>query len=462
MRNALGACLLLLAPSAFAQKISVLNFTGPDAVVVRVQIAQSLCESKTCVDPKKVSKGSKPDWAKARKQQVGIIITGAIKKKGGKKSLDLQVHTKPGKPQLKKVITFSGGELNEKALGKALQALNKAIGGAEQAEEPSGEDAEEEPKKTEPEAEKTEPPEKPKEAESEEKPEEPKRGRHKKDTEPPPPPKEDERTGEEKPGDEKEKEKPAEEESSSDDPFKTPIVELEAGADLFGRNFSYNMVGTMNLRSYSAPFIFAPDLRVEFYPLAFVTKGLAAGLGLDGSFATAIGLKSRRSGTDTTWPTTLTHYDFDVRFRVKPVPAVDAAVIPFVGYGNRHFAVGTGTDGSALDGLPSVSYSSVRIGVAGELPFSTSGFMVFAKFAALVVLSSGQIISPDFFSKGSNFGIEGQAGVGYRVFGPLQLRLAFDFTRYGLTFKTTASDQFVAAGAVDMYVGGNFGVRLVF
>jgi len=95
MVKALGACLLLLAPSALAQKLSVLNFTGPDAVVVRVQIAQGVCQNRTCVDPKKVSKGWKPDWAKAKKEKVGLIITGAIRKKGAKRTTKFSASSVP-------------------------------------------------------------------------------------------------------------------------------------------------------------------------------------------------------------------------------------------------------------------------------------------------------------------------------------------------------------------------------
>lgn len=239
------------------------------------------------------------------------------------------------------------------------------------------------------------------------------------------------------------------------------VLALEAGASLYSRSFSYSMVATMNLRSYSAYLLLEPDVRVEVYPLALLTKGLLSGLGVDGSFGTAIGARSRRSGTDATWPTTLMHFEMDARYRWTPVRSVDAAVIPFAGVGNRRFEVGLGSDGSALD-VPGTSYWAVRVGVAGELPIVRTGVLVFAKLAALIVVSSGQIISADYFPTGSTFGFETELGVGYQLFGPLQLRLAFDYTRYGLTFQTTASDVHVASGAADLYMGGHFGVRLVF
>ena len=66
------------------------------------------------------------------------------------------------------------------------------------------------------------------------------------------------------------------------------------------------------------------------------------------------------------------------------------------------------------------------------------------------------------FRRGSNFGIEGQLGAGYRIAGPVSIRLAFDFVRYGLGFSTEPMDMYRAGGAIDTYLGGNLGVRLTF
>lgn len=452
MRILLGVA-LLLAPAAFAEKISIAPFKGPGASTVRDQLANNLCSSNACVDPKKVTKGGKPDFAKGKKEKVDYFVTGTVKAKGAKKTLDLQVVTKPGAAKLKKSFTYTGNSLPDKTLDQALGALTKAMGLEEKKEEeapppPKKEEPKEEPKKEEEETKKEEeaPPEEP-----------PKRGKRVKDPEqPPPPPKEEDR---------KVETPPDEDAPAPRKPVKDPFVAIEVGVDLFSRNFSYNAPETNNLRSYSAGLIVAPTIRAEFYPLALFMKGFLTGIGVDGSFAYAVGLKSRRSGTDVTWPTTLQHFDFSLRFRIRPIESLDAAIIPFVGYANRSFSVGTGTDGSTLDGLPNVSYTSIRPGIAGELPFSDSGFLIFAKFAVHIVLSSGQIISPaadGFFKRGSNFGIEGQLGAGYRIFGPLSIRLAFDFIRYGLGFQPDPMDTYRAGGAVDTYLGGNLGVRLTF
>src|SRR2546429_342680 len=98
MRNALGAVLLLAAQGAWGEKLAVLNFTGPEAGPLRQLIVQGLCEANTCVEPKKVTKGWKPDWAKVKKEKVDFVIEGAVKGKGAKKTLELQVTHKAGPP----------------------------------------------------------------------------------------------------------------------------------------------------------------------------------------------------------------------------------------------------------------------------------------------------------------------------------------------------------------------------
>ena len=75
------------------------------------------------------------------------------------------------------------------------------------------------------------------------------------------------------------------------------------------------------------------------------------------------------------------------------------------------------------------------------------------------MFSSGEIISAAYFPNGSNLGLDGSLGVGVALLKSLQIRAAFDFNRYGLTFKTEPTDAFVAQGAVDQYVGGTVSLR---
>jgi hypothetical protein len=96
------------------------------------------------------------------------------------------------------------------------------------------------------------------------------------------------------------------------------------------------------------------------------------------------------------------------------------------------------------------------VGVADDFIF------LFGRFQAIPVFSSGEIISSAFFPRGSNFGLDGSAGIGIAFLKMLQLRLAFDFTRYGMTFTTEPTDAFVAQGATDQYLGGTATLRFTY
>src|SRR5580765_127415 len=92
MKLALGVCLSLLACSAFAQKLAIADFKGPNADAVRRQLVNGLCDSMACVAEDKASKNGKPDWKKAKKNHVEFVITGLVKGKGGKHTLELQLY----------------------------------------------------------------------------------------------------------------------------------------------------------------------------------------------------------------------------------------------------------------------------------------------------------------------------------------------------------------------------------
>ena len=436
MKRVRGALLVLAAiwgTSASASKISIGPFAGPSASPVRSQVVSALCDAAECVSETKVFKGAKPDWKKAKKEKVDFVITGKITAKGKKKSVELQVLKSGGAVKLKKVLPIEGGAIVDSALSNATEALLDAVGATPAAKPP--------PEETKPPPEETKPP-----------PEEKK-----------PPPEE------KKPPPEEKKPPPREEEPPDEAPkatgkIKPAIFVGQLTLDILSRSFSYSNVKTANLRSYSAGFILAPDPHIELYPIAFVSDGIASGLGIEAGYQTAVGLKSKRTGNDVTYPTSMNRLDVGLRFRFRPLADADAGVTALVGYRSQSFSVGTGSDGSSLDGLPPIGYSAMRLGLAGDLPFGTTGLLAFADFTVLPVLSSGAIISSAYFTKGSALGIDAQIGVGFKLppLPALQIRAAFDFARYGLSFKSAATDTYQADGAADLYIGGEIGLRYTY
>lgn len=443
MRFALACVIAVLhAPHAFAEKIAIVTFTGPGANAVRNQVISALCDQAECVAQAKVTTKGKVDWKKVKKEKVKFVLEGKVVARGKKKSIELQVFPKAGAGK-KKSWPLEGGELSDRSLATAGDVLGKLMGLAPR-EEPAPEE-----KKPPPE-EKPAPEEKP-EPEEKKPPKE-----EKKVTAPPVLPKE-EKPEEKPPGEEP---PPAEYARQA----KRPVIAIEVGLDISSKRFSYSQVATPNLRSYQAPFILSPDLKAELYPLALVQDGFIAGLGIEAGFAIAVGLKSRRSGTDVSYPTSISRLDVGVKFQIRPSSKSDAHVAPFVGYRAHSFSVAPGSDNSILDGLPGISYSAVRLGIGGELPFGDTGLLVYGKFAVMPVLSAPEIISAKYFANGSVLGLDFDLGLGFKL--PfvklLQLRLGFQFARYGLSFRTQPTDMYVAEGAVDQYLGGSFAVRFTY
>jgi hypothetical protein len=433
---ALLVAALVASPAIAAPpRIVVLPFTGPGANAARNQVVGALCDSATCVPAAKVGNKPKPDWKKLKKEKVDYAVGGAVTRYKKKFSLDLQVLNGPGKPKLKRSFPVDAkGRLGDAAAGAVGEAVLKAVGasGEGRAPEPVAEPVTPPPSRTEPVATRTEPRRQP----------------------------EPEPRAEEPPA----RSSSAEVSRPADEPFrpkrKDPLFTVEVGPDLFGRWFAYTGVQTRNLRSYSAPLVVAPRLRAELFPLATVTRGFAAGLGVEAAYALALGLQSR-SVDGPPHPTSLTRFDVAAKLRLKPGSG-EAAIVPTVGYRNTAFRVGQASDGTMLDGLPGITYSALLLGVGGELPVADDKLTLFARVCYLPVLSSGEIISPSYFAAGTASGFDITAGAAYKVLPSVEVRLTGLVTRYGLTFTTADTDVYVATGASDLNAGANLSVRYIY
>ncbi len=421
---------VLIASPALAQRICVVPFTGPGGPPVRNQIIATVCDSADCVAPAKATTANKPDWKKAKRESIAYFVTGAVAKKGKATNLTLQVMLKPGKPKFSKVYPVENGELSAKNLANATAALKDAFGVVDS-----------EGTKT-PEVERT-----------------------------PPPKRESEPVATREP----ERAKPTPEPVKNDDTLRdtpdteVPLVEkkkerrqyfiaAELGADIASRSYSYVNATTSNLRKYDT-FFAMPTARVEFFPLALATNGVLGGLGLEGQISLATWLKSARANTTEAFPTTTMRIDAGLLWRIMPSSSMDLAIYPIVGIRLHSFNVNAAADGTRLDGLPNLNYFGLRAGLGIDVPLANNAVVIFARFTVIPVFASGEVISAAYFKTGSNLGLDGKAGVGIRIVNHLQVRLAFDFTRYGMTFTTTPSDTYIASGAVDQYLGGTASLR---
>ncbi|MCA2977855.1 MAG: hypothetical protein INH41_30925 [Myxococcaceae bacterium] len=424
---------LLLAPPSLAQRIVIAPFTGPSAAAARAQLVAAVCDTADCVDPAKVFVGTTPDWKKAKKESVAYVVSGAVAKKGKALMLSVEVLRPPGVQALRRGFPVAADGLAAKTLQQAIDALKSAFGEGSRPEAPE-----------------VEPMPAPRVAKDDE-------GRPEPLAERPPAP-----TGGDDGAAAAQEQRPAQ---------RVPLIVAELGLDLLNRAFGYVQPVT-SLRRYGLPVFPMAAARVELYPFARSRDDLLAGLGLEVSLGLAPWLRSRRESTmDDAFPTSTVRFDAGLAWRLAPVKTLDLSLMPLLGLRAHSFTVGPNGQMVRLDLLPNLDYLGLRVGVGFELGLLGGQLTLFGRFSAVPVFSSGEVISPAFFPRGSNFGLDGQAGLGVRVLGTtaaagwrnlLEVRAAFDFTRYGLTFQTEPTDAFVAQGAVDQYLGGTLAVRFAY
>lgn len=430
------ALLLLLAPPAAAQRIAIPSFTGPGAANVRNQLVTAVCDTADCVTATKVVTANKPDWKKAKKESVLFFVTGNVSKKGKNFFLDLAVLNKAGPPVAKKTFPLDKGTLSAKNLQGAIDLMKGAFGaggGTPEVTPPP------------PPPDKTTPPPPP--------PDKTKSG----GTTTPPPTKTEPEVKREEPPPPPPEEKPKKPRGAK----KPMFLAVELGSDVLNRRLDYAQASTPNLRRYDLPLFPLPAAKLEVYPLALKRDDLLAGLGIEFNFAIAPFLKSRRQSSADAYPTTAMRIDGGFRFRLVPFK-FPVAFVPFLGLRVQSFSVGALSTGERLDGLPNINFVGLRAGLGVEIPIIEDLLLVFGRFAVIPVFSSGEIISAAFFPSGSAFGLEGAGGIGVQVLSFLQIRASFEFTQYGLSFKTNPTDTYVAQGATDRYLGANAAVRLQF
>lgn len=437
-RSAAVLAVVFSASTALAQRVTVADFSGPGAAAVRNQLVGAVCDTADCVATGKTTTKGKPDWKKARKESVKFFIAGTVVKKGKHLSLDLQVLAKAGAPKARKRFPLEkNGTLAPKNLQGAMDLLVFAFGKDEAAPAPEPATPPLEPARPPPPAPKpggtaAKSPSPPPATKSVAPVEDPTVGRR---DEPPPPSKP--RAG-------------------------APFLVIDLGADVLNRRLTYSQVATANLRSYDLALFAQPAVSVQFYPLALGRDDALAGLGVEVGLGLAPWLQSRLASSPEAFPTSTLRVDGGLRFRLVPSQAFKLALVPYVGVRSQSFTVGALSDGRRLDGLPNLALLGLRAGLGVEVPVIGETLVLFGRFGVIPVFGAGEILSAAFFPNGSAFGLEANGGLGVGLTSFLQLRASFEFASYGLTFRTQATDPYVAAGATDRYLGGNASVRLQF
>lgn len=413
------AFIALSSSLAVAQRVSFPPFTGKNAAAVRNQLVTTACETLDCVSATQTTTRGKPDWKKAKKNAVQSFITGVVSKKG----LELSVFNKAGKPRVKKTFPLDkNGTLSARNLQAAMDALGVSFESAPAPVEPTP--------AIEPELK--------------------------------PAPAPVATTKEPEPVEEKPRAVTTKPNKQPEPTSKSKFLVLDVGLDVTNRSLSYNQVATGNLRRYDLPAFAAVTLGVQFYPLALAGRDdVLAGLGAEFNISFAPWLKSQLLSAPEPFATSAIRIDGGIRWNIVPVKSYPFAISPYVGVRSQSFTVSPLSDGRRLDGLPNIGFLGLRVGLGVEVPIVVNLLSLFGRFGVVPTFASGEIISAAFFPNGSTFGFETNVGLAVRIF-VVELRAAFEYSSWGMTFVTQPTDTYVAAGATDRYLGGNVTLRFAF
>jgi hypothetical protein len=421
--GSLAVTVLLLATTAGAAgpRLSVGPVKGDTKAVVPNQLAQLLCGTWDCVLWKEVSTRQEPDPAKARKLDVGGILTGVVVASGGGKKLTLSITTTSATPA--KTWTFpltAAGRLPESATRQLEQDLELLLRRPAPAAAPPPM-VMAAPAAAAPPIRSPEPP--------------PAAPRAAAPAMAAPPP------------------------ASAPSPQAEERRWLAAGElGLFAsqRRLSYGGVGpsTGTLLGFDASGMVGPSLSVEVFPLAHGTSAALGGLGLHLGVATSVGLETQAPSGEKL-PTSFTRLELGARWRAPPLTGLKLVLVPEVSWVSQKLEVSP-----AISGLPNSDLSGVRLALAAEARV-TGRITILAALGWVKWLTARELIdgSPPYFPGSSAAALEAELGVGVAVWGPLSVRVLGDYSSTRYQLDPDPSGTWAATSAEDRYLGMRAVVR---
>ena len=243
--------------------------------------------------------------------------------------------------------------------------------------------------------------------------------------------------------------------------------------------FRVDLGGSVQKRSLSftsrnfpqAPTGYSPQptggarLGLELYPLAFSSEGIAAGLGVAGSYDQTIGLSLRSAAQlGTKFAVTERHYELGPRFRMVfgHTPASPSVTLG-VSYMNRTFTINRTalSAGNTID-IPDVVYRGFDPTLEVRVPLSER-VAIIAGGELILLDSAGPIQNLDSYGQAKVTGGSGMLGfdlqlarhVAFDVRGEIT-QIGFAFTGNGALANNRDGDPSSkdVGGAADRYVGG--------
>jgi outer membrane biosynthesis protein TonB len=222
------------------------------------------------------------------------------------------------------------------------------------------------------------------------------------------------------------------------------VIDLFAGVHFFSRTFDYNQKYVANnklpLQKHNVTMP-APVIGGEYYPIEY--------LGLAGSFEYTKIAASQYAGGN--YNTVLMHYWVGLK---PQLPLQDVVIQGLLAYGNQSMSIEVDAKDPGEPQVPKVSYNHVKAGAAVRLPLS-SLITLFGGANYMHMLNLGDVTTKLYFPGATAVGGEAHAGLAVSL--PwatgLEGRIVGDFRRIAFNMNSLPSDQRIAGGAIDQYLG---------
>ncbi len=430
----------LLAEAQSGTKLAIGAMRG-EASRVRRQLLLKLCgPSYDCVAASRVTTAGRADPLKLERAGVAGYLAGAVTGEPGEQRLLLVLYTATSTPKRPtKVWKFrltAEGRLRAPVLERFGIELDEALqgAGAKQAPAPVAPPQRPQPPPTPPPAPPPPPPVRPA-------------------PEPVAPPPEPAPVA-----------KAAPEKVRPPRPAGAPLrAAAELGFWVTGRHLKFSGTtpsGTTPLRTFDASAVFAPGLRLELYPGAWMeARPMLAGIGVYLDYWKSMGLKVKppSGSTEGNHDGSFSTMDAGVVWRVQPFSSTPLLLAPALGY--RSLSLTTADKGGvSIEGLADTKLSGLELRLDASGPVADR-FTVMGGLGYTMWTSAKDLVKGGFFPGGSARGLEVEGGVSYRFWGPLSAKAMLEYQRTSYSLEDDPTGTYVAGGATDSYFGLKATVR---
>jgi hypothetical protein len=227
-------------------------------------------------------------------------------------------------------------------------------------------------------------------------------------------------------------------------------LDLQIGAHIYRRDFTYNDDVVGPHQAYKLPAVPAPSLALDY----FFAKNF--GITLGGEYSVAL-ISQDTATPPNRYKTSSLGYFFGGKGRL--ITGGGSEFMLGVAFAGNSFKITPDATDPAPPKVAGVDYKQIRAGLSARIPLSDS-FALLGGFDYLHLLSMGELRSTAYFPGATGHGGAGSAGVAFALpwLKGLEGRATLDLRRYVFTMNPLMGEPQIAGGATDQYLGLNIGV----